>query len=129
MNILSAFCRCPRSMAGKTGAGDFTLQRSESLFYRILNLFSPVRFENNSSDFFAVSRQAADVLRQDYRERVRYLRGYVQNIGFSRTTISFEAPARAAGKSKYSLMKLIRFSLDTLCSFSDLLIHSTTTYV
>ncbi len=90
-----------------------------SLFYRILNLFSPVRFENNSSDFFAVSRQAADVLRQDYRERVRYLRGYVQNIGFSRTTISFEAPARAAGKSKYSLMKLIRFSLDTLCSFSD----------
>ena len=90
-----------------------------SLFYKVLNLFSPIRFEENSSDFFAVSRQAADVLRKDYRERVRYLRGYVQYIGFSRTSISFEAPARVAGESKYNLMRLIGFSVDTLCSFSD----------
>ena len=90
-----------------------------SLFYKILNIFSPIQFEKNASDFFAVSRQAADVLRQSYRERVRYLRGYVQSIGFPSTSITFEAPARAAGESKYNLMKLVRFSVDTLCSFSD----------
>lgn len=90
-----------------------------SLFYKILNFFSPITFENNSSDFFAVSSQVAQVLRQDYRERVRYLRGFVQSIGFSRTSLSFEAPSRVAGESKYSFMKLVRFSVETLCSFSD----------
>ena len=89
------------------------------LWYRILNRLSPIRFEENASDFFAVSRRAADVLRQDYRESVRYLRGYVQSIGFPRTTISFEAAKRAGGESHYSLRRLIRFSITTVCGFSD----------
>ena len=47
-------------------------------FYKVLNLMSPVKFENNSSDFFALAKNVADVLRNDYREKIRYLRGYVQ---------------------------------------------------
>ena len=88
-------------------------------FYKILNLFSPMKFENNSSDFFAISREVAEVLRRDYREKVRYLRGYVQSVGFNRTTLEFEAGARWAGESKYNFRKLLKFSVHTLCSFSD----------
>lgn len=89
-------------------------------FYSVLNAISPVKFENNASDFFAISSSVAKVLKQDYRERIRYLRGYVQSVGFRKTTIEFEAERRFAGESKYSLAKLLKFSLNALFSFSDL---------
>ena len=41
-------------------------------FYALINTLSDVKFEPNASDFFAISRQAADVLRKSYRERVRF---------------------------------------------------------
>lgn len=88
-------------------------------FYKVLNALSPVRFEENASDFFALSARAAKVLRQDYRERVRFLRGMVQIIGFNKTALEYEAHDRVAGESKYSIKKLIRFSYNALCSFSD----------
>jgi dolichol-phosphate mannosyltransferase len=97
----------------------FFKRLTSSTFYKVLNLFSPVKFENNSSDFFAISRQVADVLRHDYREKVRYLRGYVQSVGFRRTTLEFKAASRVAGESKYNFRKLLNFSIHTLCSFSD----------
>lgn len=100
------------------GAGFFKRVTSQ-IFYKILNMLSPVKFENNSSDFFAVSDKVADVLRTHYRERVRYLRGYVQNIGFKKTTLSFAAGRREAGESKYNLKKLLMFSVNAICSFSD----------
>ena len=79
-----------------------------------------MKFEANASDFFAVSRQAADVLRTNYREKVRFLRGYVQNIGFRKTTILYEAHERVAGESKYSIRKLFAFSMNTIMCFSNL---------
>lgn len=89
-------------------------------FYKVLNMMSPVKFENNSSDFFAIAKNVADVLRRDYREKIRYLRGYVQSVGFRKTTLEFEARRREAGESKYSIRKLLHFSINALCSFSDL---------
>lgn len=89
-------------------------------FYWVLNLISPVKFENNSSDFFALSSNVAAVLKKDYREKIRYLRGYVQSVGFRKTTLEFEARGRVAGESKYSLRKLLHFSINALCSFSDM---------
>jgi len=89
-------------------------------FYWVINALSDVKFEPNASDFFAVSRAAADVLRQSYREKVRFLRGYVQSIGFARTTIAYEAHDRVAGESKYSIRKLFAFSMNTIMCFSNL---------
>lgn len=89
-------------------------------FYWLINSLSDVKFEANASDFFAVSAQAADVLRGSYREKVRFLRGYVQNIGFKRAAIEYEAAERAAGESKYSIRKLLAFSVNTILCFSNL---------
>lgn len=88
-------------------------------FYRLMNTLSPVRFQENASDFFALSRRAAQVLREQYRERVRYLRGYVQSIGYRCCALTYRAGRREAGKSHYSLARLIHFSITTLCGFSD----------
>lgn len=89
-------------------------------FYKVLNWMSPVKFENNASDFFAFDAKVMKVMKTEYRERIRFLRGFVQNVGFRRTTIEFEAAKRVAGESKYSIKKLFKFSIHTLFSFSDL---------
>jgi dolichol-phosphate mannosyltransferase len=93
---------------------------ASSSFYRLINVLSDVKFEPNASDFFAVSKRTAAVLKDNYREKVRFLRGYVQNIGFNRTTIEYEAGARVAGESKYSIKKLMSFSFNTIMCFSNL---------
>ena len=59
---------------------------ASSAFYKVINVLSDVKFESNASDFFAISQRVAGVLRVNYREKVRFLRGYVQNVGFARTT-------------------------------------------
>lgn len=93
---------------------------TSSGFYWLINHISDVHFEANASDFFAISRQVAQVLKDSYREKVRFLRGYVQNVGFQKTTIEYEARARVAGESKYSIRKLFVFSINTILCFSNM---------
>ncbi len=88
-------------------------------FYGLMNLLSDMYIEPAASDFFALDERAAKVLRESYRERVRFLRGYVQNIGFKKTVINYEAGKRAAGKSHYSIKRLWKLSMDTIICFSD----------
>ena len=89
-------------------------------FYRVLNWMSPVKFENNASDFFGIDEKVVQIMRKEYREKIRFLRGFIQNVGFRRVTIEYEAAGRVAGESKYSIKKLWEFSLHTLFSFSDM---------
>ena len=93
---------------------------ASSGFYRLINVLSDVKFESNASDFFAISSRVARVLKDNYREKVRFLRGYVQNVGFQKTTLEYEARARVAGQSKYSIRKLVTFSINTILCFSNL---------
>lgn len=93
---------------------------TSSIFYSGMNLLSKNKLEKNASDFFAISKKVANVLRKDYREKVRFLRGYVQNIGFKKTSLPYVAQKRVAGHSKYSLHKLLKFSMDTILCFSDM---------
>ncbi len=90
------------------------------MFYKVINLLSSSdSFKENASDFIALSKRAADVLRKYYRDKTRFLRGYVQNLGFKTTSLEYEAPERAGGVSHYSIMKLWHFSTDAIVSFSD----------
>lgn len=93
---------------------------TSAAFYRLINRISDVKMLENASDFFAVAADAAEVLRVDYREKVRFLRGYIQNIGFKRTVIEYEARPRVAGHSKYSIRKLSRLAVNTILCFSDM---------
>lgn len=88
-------------------------------FYRFLNRISKQKVAENASDFFLVSKNVADILRKNYRERNRFLRGLIQTIGFRSTTIGFTAPARIAGETKYSLFKLVSLTAHAVTSFSN----------
>ena len=89
-------------------------------FYRVINALSDqVKLEENASDFFAISSRVADVLRTNYREKTRFLRGYVQSVGFRKTTLEYTAAERAGGASHYTLKKLMNFAISTIVGFSD----------
>lgn len=96
----------------------FTKRVTSKWFYKLINMISPVKLVPNASDFFLISRPVADLLKNDFRERTRFLRGLIQSVGFNSTTLDYVAPERAAGQSKYSLMRLMRLSFAAVASFS-----------
>jgi len=79
---------------------------------------SEYRLDENASDFFLISRRVATVLQNDFRERNRFLRGFIQIVGFDKTNIHYTAPKRAAGQSKYSIFTLMKLSANAVISFS-----------
>lgn len=88
-------------------------------FYWFINKISDIYLEPNASDFFAISKRVVEVLKTNYREHTRFLRGYIQNLGFHKMIITYEAQPRIAGESKYSLKKLFIFSINTILCFSN----------
>ena len=83
-----------------------------------MNSISTVKLAENASDFFLISRKVCQLLRNNFRERTRFLRGIIQLVGFKKTTLEYVAPKRAAGKSKYSFFKLLKLSFTAISSFS-----------
>ena len=97
----------------------FVKNVTSGLFYGLINKLSTAHMEPGASDFFAIAKAPADVLRHNFREKIRFLRGYVQNIGFDRVNLTYEAAPRVAGESHYSIAKLWRLCVNTIVCFSD----------
>lgn len=86
-------------------------------FYRFINLLSDVPIEENVSDFRGFNKKVLTAI-QRFEERDLFLRGLFSWIGFRKTVLSFEAPARLYGTSKYSYAKMMRLALKGTTSFS-----------
>jgi polyisoprenyl-phosphate glycosyltransferase len=90
---------------------------TSNLFYRLINIISGTQILQGAADFRALSRDALDGLRS-MREYHRFLRGMVSWMGYASVILPYREPARLAGKSKYSLGKMIRLASDAIFSFS-----------
>ena len=90
-----------------------------SWFYRLFDKLAQVDLEPNSGDFRLLDRRALDAL-LSMTERSRFLRGMTVWVGFTQTAVPYERDARHAGETKYTLRKMLRFSLDAIASFSHL---------
>ena len=97
----------------------FISRVGSKLFYLLVNKISDTPIYENSADFRLISRRVAELFQNNIRERNLFLRGLFSWVGFKRTAVSFQANERPAGKSKYSLMQLIYFSLNGLIAFSS----------
>jgi dolichol-phosphate mannosyltransferase len=86
-------------------------------FYRLAGALSDIELPRDAGDFALMSRRVVDQLRAA-PERHRYLRGLRSWVGFKQTGIPVERAARHAGRTKYSLRKLLRLASDGLLSFS-----------
>ncbi len=90
-----------------------------SWFYKLFDKLAQVDLEPNSGDFRLLDRRALDAL-LSMTERSRFLRGMTVWVGFTQTAVPYEREARAAGETKYTVRKMLRFSLDAIASFSHL---------
>ncbi len=88
-----------------------------SWFYKLFDRLAQVDLEPNSGDFRLLDRRALDAL-LTMTERTRFLRGMTVWVGFTQTAVPYERDARHAGETKYTLRKMLRFSLDAIASFS-----------
>jgi glycosyltransferase involved in cell wall biosynthesis len=86
-------------------------------FYRLFSKLSELDLTQNSGDFRLLDRRALDAL-LSLRERNRFLRGMTVWIGYTQTAVPYERDARHAGETKFTLRKMLRFSLDAISSFS-----------
>jgi glycosyltransferase involved in cell wall biosynthesis len=90
---------------------------TSNLFYACINTLSETPIVAGAADFCLLSRRAHEALLQ-MPERHRFLRGMVAWTGYRRAYISYIAARRPAGKSKYTLKKMIGLGLDAALSFS-----------
>jgi dolichol-phosphate mannosyltransferase len=87
-------------------------------FYRIFARLTKLDLRENSGDFRLLDRRALDAVLA-MRERNRFLRGMSVWVGFMQTAVPYKRDARYAGETKYTLRKMVRFSLDAVASFSS----------
>lgn len=98
---------------------NFIKNSLSKLFYYLINKLSHTKFEKDASDFFLISKEVAHIVVHRYTERVRMIRGIVQQVGFKSSSITFEVAYRAAGESKYNYTRLANLFFSTIASFSS----------
>ena len=86
-------------------------------FYSLFDRLAQVELQHNSGDFRLLDRRALDAL-LSMRERNRFLRGMTVWVGYRQAAVPYSRDRRFAGKTKYTIPKMLRFSLDAISSFS-----------
>jgi dolichol-phosphate mannosyltransferase len=98
--------------------GEPLLRRwSISLFYRLIRRMSADCIVPEVGDFRLYSRGAVEALRS-LREQHRFVRGLVGWLGLREVILPFHRRPRAAGKTKYPFLRLVRFAWVAVSSFS-----------
>ena len=88
-----------------------------SAFYRLLARLTDISIPLDTGDFRLMDRTVVDAFLA-LPERDRFVRGMVAWTGFRQEAVPYHRAARAAGKTKYSFNKMLRFATDGLVSFS-----------
>ena len=87
------------------------------LFYKVMGLISDFPIPLNAGIFGLLDRQAADAI-INLQEGNRYLPGLRSWVGFPTAVVYYERAGRAAGEPKQTLVKLFKYAMDAIFSFS-----------
>lgn len=90
---------------------------SYSLYYRIKAAISDFPVQKDSGDFSLLDRKVVNAI-NSLPEKERYVRGLRAWVGFKQTELKYDRTARKKGKSKYSLLSLIRLAFQGILSTS-----------
>ena len=119
----------PRLIAAwKTGAKVVIAERSSRaekgfkgmlfpLFYKIIGFISDFPIPLNAGIFGLVDRQAADAINH-LQEGNRYLPGLRAWVGFPTAVVTYDRADRLGGEPKQTLIKLFKYAMDAIFSFS-----------
>jgi polyisoprenyl-phosphate glycosyltransferase len=101
-------------------AGEGLYKRATAwLFYRLMKGLVHRDLPADTGDFRLITGRALDAVR-GLRERHRFLRGLSVWIGFRQAAVPYAREARAAGHTKFSTLKMLRFAWDAGASFTTL---------
>jgi len=101
----------------RKGENPFKLLTAK-VFYRMIRRLSDTKMPLDTGDFRLLDRRVVDALKS-IREENRYIRGLVSWTGFKQVGVPYQRDRRYAGKTKFTLKKMIRFAFDGILSFSD----------
>ena len=87
------------------------------MFYKILNSLSSVSIPRDTGDFRLVDKKVVKVM-NSLPEHNKFLRGLYSFTGFKQKEFLYERKERYAGKSKYTLKKMVKLASDGIISFS-----------
>jgi polyisoprenyl-phosphate glycosyltransferase len=89
-----------------------------SIFYRVLRKLTAVEIPADVGDFRLVDRKALSAYGA-MRENNRFVRGMFSWVGFKQIGVHYERDERFAGKTKFTLAKMVDFAVDGIVSFSN----------
>ncbi len=103
----------------RTGEADENaLKRgSSNLFYRVFTALAGVRIPRGSADFRLLSRQVLEKVLASSGPLL-FLRGLIPWLGFQAENVEFKVEHRLAGRTSYSLRRMLQLSLHGLLGFS-----------
>jgi len=93
-------------------------RRSAHLFYWLLGKLTALDLPQAGGDFRYMSRRVVDALLA-MPERHRFLRGMTRWVGYEQASVGFERAPRTAGRSKYTMRKMVAFGWDAVVGFSS----------
>lgn len=86
-------------------------------FYRIINRISDTEFVDGARDFRMMRRCVVDAV-LELGEYHRFSKGIFMWVGFDTVWLEYENVERAAGETKWSFWKLMRYAIEGIVSFS-----------
>jgi glycosyltransferase involved in cell wall biosynthesis len=96
----------------------FARRLGSRAFYWLFNQLADVPITPGAPDFFLLSPRAREAL-EGMREKRPFMRAMVAWIGFPIAQVPYVPPARAQGRSKYTLARMLRLAEDALFGFSS----------
>ena len=88
-----------------------------SLFYKFINSISDTYIEQNSTDYRMMNRKFLNSV-LSLSEYNRFTKGIFSWVGHKNAMLEFKNIEREAGKSKWGIMNLFKYSLEGIISFS-----------
>lgn len=85
-------------------------------YYKLMQLLG-TKVITNHADYRLMSKKALDAL-SEYQETNLFLRGLIPTMGFASDVVYFDVKEREAGKSKYTLSKMVTLAMDGITSMS-----------
>ena len=86
-------------------------------FYRVINMMCDIQFREDASDFRTIRRSVADAI-LSMPEYHRFSKGIFAWVGYNTYYRPYEVQARHAGETSWSTLKLFRYAIDGMISFS-----------
>lgn len=97
---------------------------TSALFYRLMRGIG-TELVPEHSQYRLMSRRAVSLL-MDYGEVNLFLPALVPKLGLKHTVVAHDRHSRAAGKSNYNFIKLLRLAIEAVTSFSSVPLAITT---